>query len=157
MTTHPNPASHAIRGYGTVLWVLTFLFFMRILGQALQYWMPQPFLPPFDAFQGSSLPYWFLLFTQLLILVVMMCLSWRVQHNKLVSSRRAGMVLAWAGGLYMAGSLGRIAIGLAWPEAPAWFSAWISAVFHVVLAWFVLTLALYHRRESHLRAGEAHR
>ena len=55
-----------------------------------------------------------------------------------------GRILAWIGGIYMAGSLARLAVGLAVTDAPPWFTAWISAVFHVVLAGFVLTLAAYH-------------
>jgi len=43
-------------------------------------------------------------------------------------------------------SVGRIVVGLSVPAAPAWFSTWIPAVFHVVLAAYVLTLAHYHRR-----------
>jgi hypothetical protein len=44
----------------------------------------------------------------------------------------------------MAGAMTRLAIGLALPNAPAWFTAWISGAFHVVLATFVLALARYH-------------
>ena len=134
------------RHYSTLLWLLTGLFAMRVAGQAIQRWLPQPFLPPFHAFQGSSLPYWGLLSAQFLILGAMMRTAWRIQMSKLAPSRRAGTVLSWIGGVYMAGSLGRIVVGLAVPGAPAWFSTWIPAVFHVVLAGFVLTLALYHRR-----------
>lgn len=134
------------RHYSTLLWLLTGLFAMRVAGQAIQRWLPQPFLPSFHAFQGSSLPYWGLLSAQLLILGAMMRTAWRIQMSKLAPSRRAGTVLSWIGGVYMAGSLGRIVVGLAVPGAPAWFSTWIPAMFHVVLAGFVLTLALYHRR-----------
>ena len=59
-------------------------------------------------------------------------------------------VLLWIGGIYMAGSLLRIAVGLAVPGAPAWFSTWIPALFHVVLAGYVLTLA---RCRGRSRAG----
>jgi len=112
-----------------VLWSLSFLFALRLLGQAVQRWAPQDFLPVFGAFQGSELPYWLLLSAQ----------------------------LAWAGVIYMAGSLARIAVGLAVPAAPDWFRTWIPAVFHVVLAAYVLTLALCHRRVLGLAHGEAHK
>lgn len=138
-STHP-------RCYSALLWLLTGLFAMRVAGQAIQRWLPQPFLPSFHAFQGSSLPYWGLLSAQLLILGVMMRIAWRIQAGRLAPSRRAGTVLSWIGGVYMAGALGRIVVGLVVPGAPAWFSTWIPAVFHVVLAGFVLTLALYHHR-----------
>ncbi|MDB5802156.1 MAG: hypothetical protein JWL63_3095 [Rhodocyclales bacterium] len=47
----------------------------------------------------------------------------------------------------MGGSIWRLVVGLAIPEASAWFSAWIPAVFHVLLASFVLTLAVYNLLE----------
>jgi hypothetical protein len=128
------------------LWTLSLLFALRVLGQAVQHWAPQPFLPPFDKFQGSSLPYGLLLSAQILILAAMVLLSWRVQTGKLAPSPRAARGLTWAGGIYMAASLGRIAVGLAVPVAPDWFRTWIPATFHVVLAGFVLTLAVYHWR-----------
>jgi hypothetical protein len=132
--------------YAAALWLLTMLFAMRVFGQALQRWAPQPLLPPFDAFQGSNLPYWLLLSVQLAILVAMMVVCRRVQTGSLAPSARAGTVLMWAGWLYMTVSVGRIVVGLSAPAAPAWFSTWIPAVFHVVLAAYVLTLAYYHRR-----------
>jgi hypothetical protein len=47
----------------------------------------------------------------------------------------------------MGGSLARLAVGLVFDQAPAWFTAWIPGAFHVVLAAFVLTLASYHALE----------
>ena len=132
--------------YAALLWLLTMAFAMRVLGQALQRWAPQPFLPPFDGFQGSNLPYGLLLSVQLVILVVMTIVCRRVQTGSLVPSARAGTVLMWAGWIYVTVSVARIVVGLSWPAAPAWFSTWIPAVFHVVLAAYVLTLAYYHRR-----------
>lgn len=137
-----------------LLWVFTLLFMMRVLGQAIQRWLPQPYLPRFESFQGSGLPYWLLLSAQVLILAVMVRYAWRVQTGRLARSRRAGIALSWFGGLYMAGSLGRIIVGLGVPSAPAWFSAWIPAVFHVVLAGYVLTLASCHCHQQ-ARSGAA--
>lgn len=133
------------------LWTLTVLFAARVAGQAVQGWIPLSFLPPFDAFQGSNLPYWLLLLAQLAILAVMACVSWRVHRGRLAPSRRWGLALAWAGALYMAVALGRISVGLLLPEAPAWFRTWIPAFFHVVLAGFVLAVCVYHLRKSPLR------
>jgi hypothetical protein len=132
--------------YAALLWLLTMAFAMRVFGQALQRWAPQPLLPPFDAFQGSNLRYWLLLSVQLGILVVMAIVCRRVQTGSLAPSARAGTVLMWTGWIYVTVSVARIVVGVSWPAAPAWFSTWIPAVFHVVLAAYVLTLAYYHRR-----------
>jgi hypothetical protein len=136
------------RRYALLLWGLTLLFGLRVLGQAIQRWLPQQFLPPFAAFQGSALPYWFLLSAQILILAIMASVSGRVQTGALAASRRIGAMLTWAGTVYMTVALGRLVLGLVLTELPAWFHAWIPAVWHVVLAGFVLTLACFHARES---------
>jgi hypothetical protein len=100
------------------------------------------------------LPYWLLLSAQIVILVLMARYSWRVQIGALIPKRKVGNALAWSGWIYMLGSLGRIVIGLTLPTAPAWFSTWISALFHVVLAGFVLTLSYYHLHLSnHISRG----
>lgn len=147
----PSPSAGA---YAAACWSLSVLFAARVLGQAVQRWMPQPSLPPFDAFQGSGLPYWLLLSVQLLILAVMVRVAGRVQTGHLAPSRRAGRWLGWAGAAYMAFAGARIAVGLGVPGAPAWFRTWIPAFFHVVLAGFVLTVSLYHLRKPAPTTGE---
>lgn len=137
--------------YVVVMGLLTGLFGLRVAGQAVQYWLPQSYLPAFDAFQGSHLSYSTLLLLQLLILALMLRTCLRVGTGISVPDRKFGLGLGWFGGIYMAGSILRIAVGIAVPSAPAWFSAWISAFFHLVLAGFVLTAAHYHVR--HARPG----
>jgi uncharacterized membrane protein HdeD (DUF308 family) len=132
--------------YVLVMGLLTALFGLRVAGQAMQYWIPQSFLPAFDAFQGSSLGYSTLLLCQLLILALMLRTCLRVGTGISVPDRRFGRGLAWFGGIYMAGSIIRIVVGLAVASAPAWFSAWIPAFFHIVLAGFALTAAAFHLR-----------
>ena len=132
--------------YALAMAFLTGLFGLRVAGQAIQYWMPQSFLPTFDAFQGSSLGYSTLLLCQLLVLALMLRTCLRVGTQTSVSDRRLGRGLAWFGGIYMAGSIIRIVVGIVAPSAPAWFSTWIPAFFHLVLAGFVLTAAAFHLR-----------
>ena len=150
-----EPGQHArpLQVYAAVMWTLALLFALRVAGQAIQFWAPQPFLPVFGDFQGSTLPYRPLLLSQLVILGLMAHYTCRVQIGSLTPKQRTGTVLAWLGGCYMAGAWGRIAVGLFFPGASAWFRAWIPAVFHIVLASFVLTAAIYHAIESR-RGGE---
>jgi hypothetical protein len=132
------------RNYALILACLAGLFALRVMGQAIQSWTPLAALPPFESFQGSRIPYCALLSTQLILIVIMMRVTSRVATGAMPRSARTAHVLGWAGGVYMVGSLVRIAIGLLIENAPAWFSAWISGVFHLVLAAFVLTLSAYH-------------
>lgn len=144
METGSLDTASPVRPYGTVLSLLTLLFACRVAGQAVQYFQPQPWLPPFPDFQGSDLPYWALLGAQLVILVLMVRFSAAVAESRLPKSERTGRTLAWLGAMYLGGSLLRIVIGLIVPGLRGWFSAWIPALFHVVLAGWVLTLAAYH-------------
>jgi hypothetical protein len=133
--------------YALILGLLSVLFVLRVSGQAVQRWVPLSFLPPSDAFQGSGLPYALLLPIQLVITALMLSVTSRVYGGALRKSARAAHRLGWVGCIYMGGSLARVAIGLVFDQAPAWFTAWIPAAFHVVLAAFVLTLAAYHTLE----------
>jgi hypothetical protein len=89
-----------------------------------------------------------LLASQLAIIAVMSHVAWRVSIGAVTRSARIGRALLWVGGVYMAGSIARIAVGVLVPGAPAWFTAWISAAFHLVLAAFVLTVASFHLQSS---------
>ena len=133
--------------YALVLWLFALLFALRVLGQAIQFWTTVPWLPGFKSFQGSGLPYWALLLAQVLILTFAVRHAWRVERGMVEPRRARGSVLFWLGGIYLAGSLGRIAAGLV-PGASDWFRAWIPGAFHVVLAGYVLTLGAYHLRLS---------
>ena len=97
------------------LWLLTTAFAARVAGQAIQKLSPQPFLPPFAAFQGSTLPYWALLSTQVAILGAMILFTFRIHAGNLVATRRAGRILRRLGIVYLAVSIGRIVIGLTAP------------------------------------------
>ena len=140
--------------HAALLWALTLLFALRVLGQAVQHWWPQPFLPPFNAFQGSGLGYPLLLTTQIMILTLMIWTCRRVNAGAPSPSKRGTQFLTWFGGIYLTGSIFRIIVGLSLPNAPLWFRAWIPAFFHLVLAGFVLVLVLYARqRLSSARAN----
>lgn len=136
-----SPSTHQ---YARLLWLLTFLFLARVSGQAIQHWMSLPYLPDFDSFQGSRLPYWALLLSQLAILALMFAFSWRMQTGSLHPRPAIGCWLKWLGGFYMIISLGRIMIGLIFSAAPAWFSTWLPAFFHIVLAGYILTFTSFH-------------
>lgn len=130
--------------YSVLLWLLTGLFGLRVLGQAIQYWSPVALLPAFEYFQGSNLAYEFLLPVQLCMLLFMARLAGKVKNATLKPSRRIGTIMMVLGWIYMNGSIGRILVGLFIVDAHPWFSTWIPAIFHLVLAGYVLTLAYYH-------------
>lgn len=125
---------------------VTLLFTLRVIAQAIQYMHPTRLLPAFEAFQGSALPYAVLLPLQLLIVFLMSGITLSVAGGQVAPERARGARLRFVGVLYASGSMARLAIGLTLPAAPAWFTAWIPALFHLVLAAFVLLLAAFHLR-----------
>lgn len=135
--------------------VLTALFSLRVLGQLVQRWLPQPWLSPFAAWQGSDIPYPELLALQAVVLGAMACATYGAWTGTMTPGRRAMQWSARLGAIYMVAAIARVAIGVGIPSAPAWFTARISGAFHVVLAAFVLALSRYHFARDPARGGAA--
>ena len=118
-------------------WSLTALFLLRILAQPLTDRIPA--LPPFDAWQGSRLPYPLLLASQLLILALMI---WgNLRASGLHPQPRLARALTIFGAAYFATMFVRLCLGLVWADAPVWFQRPLPAFFHLVLASWVLLIA----------------
>ena len=126
-------------------WMLALaaLFGLRVLAQAVQWAGPVPFLPPFDAWQGSGLPYPVLLASQLLIVALLAraLLVMRSHSIKPASwKHRACFIL---GGAYFAAMALRLVAGLTFLSHVEWFVQSLPALFHLVLAAFVLLFGHY--------------
>ena len=130
-------------------WALTGLglaFLARVLGQAVQKWAPVSFLPPFDDFQGSGLPYPALLTAQIAILVTTVVVAVRMRSGKSLLSPRLVVPVTVAGVIYLAVMAVRLVLGLSVLSHSGWFSPWIPTVFHLVLASEVMLIGAYQRR-----------
>lgn len=127
-----------------ILWTLSFLFLARIAGQLIQYFNPVAWLPKLEAWQGSSLPYGVLLLSQLIILAVMVYISSQHALGRVQRNPSKGKWLLTLGMLYFVSMAGRLIIGLANLSLHPWFHTFIPAIFHLVLATFVLLLAAFH-------------
>ena len=133
------------RRFALALSALNGAFLGRVAGQAVQRWAPVSFLPPFEAWQGSGLPYSVLLSSQLVIATLAFLAAGRMHAGRPVLPRRwSGPTLA-AGAIYLAAMLARIGLGLTVLSDSVWFTAWISAAFHLVLAAEVLLVGAYAR------------
>lgn len=130
------------------MWILTGLFSVRVAGQLIQYCYGLLVLPPFEDFQGSSMPYGLLLGFQIFLLALMTWTSWSVQQKSLLARPKLGKVLRISGWIYLSGSVIRLVVGIFLPGEYRWFHAWIPGVFHIVLATFVLQAACYHLRPT---------
>ena len=133
-------------------WTVTGLglaFLARVAGQAVQRWAPVSFLPPFDDFQGSGLPYSGLLGAQIAILVVTCVVGARMHLGKSLIRSRLVVPVTVAGALYFAVMAVRLVLGLSVLSDSGWFSTWIPTVFHLVLASEVLLIGAYQRSRRH--------
>jgi uncharacterized protein len=126
----------------TLLWILLFLFSLRVLGQLLVVAGVAPFLPPLDDWQSGLLPYPVLLASQILILGVLATVCVQFSRGQGCFVRRHGLLATplWvAGWIYAIGMVVRYVL-LRRDEIPV--------VFHIVLASFLLVVAAHHRRQS---------
>lgn len=130
--------------YLAILWVLIFLFLLRTIGQLIQYSSPVEWLPRLEAWQGSTLPYGLLLFSQLIILAVMIRITFQHASGCVRKSASKGKWLLALGAVYFAVMASRLFIGLAHLSTHPWFYKFIPAFFHLVLATFVLLIAGFH-------------
>ena len=128
------------------VWLLalfTAMFALRVAAQLVQYASPTRFLPPFEAWQGSGLAYPVLLASQLTILVAMAFGTGAVRRRARVR-KSVGRWLIVLGAVYFSSMSIRLVLGLTVLADLAWFAKPLPALFHLVLAGYVLTLGHYH-------------
>lgn len=124
------------------LWLLTALFAFRTVAQLAQAFLDLPLLPPFSAWDSATLPYGFLLTTQVIILALMIGAATRLYRVRPAPDPKTGGCLLFAGACYFGVMLLRLVLGLTVMPDHAWVGRPIPAAFHLVLASFVLTLGL---------------
>ena len=140
---YPN-SPYRLQAYVAALCMLSFLFLLRIAGQMIQYFYPVEWLPSLESWQGSSLPYGFLLASQLIIFAVMLRVTFQHASGCARRNPNKGRWLLIFGVLYFVSMAARLVIGLANLFTHPWFHKAIPTFFHLVLAAFVLLIAGFH-------------
>jgi hypothetical protein len=123
-----------------LLWLLLGLFVLRVLGQALVALFDVEFLPPMEAWYSGLMPYEVLLPSQIVIVALMARISLDFTHGRgffFDKNRFFATAWLWFGWVYLAAMIARAV--LLWDHP-------IPIVFHWVLAAFVITVGLSHRR-----------
>ena len=128
--------------------VLTGLFLIRVLAQALQLFFNLNWLPSFGTWQSGALPYQYLVIFQILILAICVKILLQFKGEYPAPNVRKGKILLILGGIYFASMIGRLVIGSIIKEGHFWFDAPLPSFFHLVLASIVLLLGYYHYKES---------
>jgi len=132
-----------------LLWALLALFVLRVTGQALVAFLDVDFLPPMQVWYSGLLPYEYLLPSQVAIIVLMtkICLEFTRGRGFFVEPGRFFSVYwLYFGYLYLAIMIARYPIQMALHPEARWFGGTIPIFFHWVLAAFVISVGLYHRR-----------
>ncbi|HEX7969793.1 MAG TPA: hypothetical protein VF502_16335 [Stellaceae bacterium] len=145
------------RRYTPALSLLLLLFCIRVAAQLIQRGFDLPFLPRFDAWHSGTLPYGLLVASQFLIIGVCLWLIVRIHQGTLGPGPRRHVVVLALGAIYFAAMAFRLVAGSTFLAGHAWFATRLPAIFHIVLASFVLTVghylwrrALADRRDSQL-------
>ncbi len=124
--------------------VLSGLFCLRVVGQALVSRGRAPFLPPMEQWQSGVLPYSALLASQGTILAVQAVID--VQslrgHGVFISSRpRLGRIIQKISFVYFASMLVRYAVSMRRHPDRRWFGKTIPIIFHGLLATYLFLYA----------------
>ena len=131
------------RRYLPWMLALTVLFAARVLAQAVQWAGPVPFLPSFDAWQGSGLPYPALFASQVAIIALLVRVLFLVRADAVSPASWKHNACFILGGLYFAVMGARLVAGLTLLSDVEWFDSTLPALFHVVLASFILLFGHY--------------
>ena len=122
------------------MWTLFALFVLRVAGQALVAFLDAQFLPPMEAWYSGLMPYEYLLPSQLVIIAIMakICVDFTRERGGFYEPKKfLATGWLWFGYVYLAAMIARAVF--VWDHA-------IPIVFHWVLAAFVITVGLSHRR-----------
>lgn len=123
--------------------LLSALFVLRVAAQLAQAVHEVPFFPPFEAWQGSSIPYPLLLVFQVVIITVLTVVLWRVKTGSFSPRTWQHRSCFALGGTYLCVMAFRFIAGLTFLAEYDWFSKSIPTLFHIILASFILIFGHY--------------
>ena len=131
------------RRFAWVVAVLTVAFALRVTGQVVQRWAPVSFLPAFDDWQGSGLPYPVLLAFQVAIVVLAVVVTLRMSRGSRLIGKPWIVPVLLAGIVYFTVMFARLILGFTVLSDITWFNRPIPSAFHLVLATQLMLIAAY--------------
>ena len=135
--------------HGPLLALLTFLFALRVLGQALVAFFGVTWLPAMEQWFSGMIPYPALLIIQLLMLMLMVKITGEVWRGKATFGTPRphwSPFLIKFSAVYAAAMVLRYALTTILRPEKRWFGDAIPIIFHFVLAGFIFVLGDYHQR-----------
>ncbi len=137
--------------HGPILTLLTLLFALRVLGQALVAFFSVRWLPAMEQWFSGLIPYPALLIIQLLMLSLMIKVSreiWRGRGFYAEQRPHWSQFLVRFSALYAGSMVLRYILTMTLQPEMRWFGGAIPITFHFVLAAFIFVLGHYHRRAN---------
>jgi putative CocE/NonD family hydrolase len=141
----------AITRTAIALWILTGLFCLRVVGQALVEFLDIGFLPASEEWSSGLIPYPPLLASQILIIALeaKVCLDFTRQSGwSYAQHGRIGVWLLRIGDIYLAVMIIRYIVRMALYPHERWTGSSIPIFFHWVLAASMLIVGYHHSREG---------
>jgi len=135
--------------HGPVLALLTFLFALRVLGQALVAFVDVAWLPVMEQWFSGLIPYPTLLMIQLLMLILMVKITgeiWRGLGTFAIQRPHWSQFLIRFSAVYAGAMVLRYVLTMILHPEKRWLGDVIPVIFHFVLAAFIFVLGHYHRR-----------
>lgn len=134
-----------------LLLILLALFCFRVLAQLVQLSEGLSFLPGFDAWHSASIPYPALLGSQLCIIFLSFYVIAKINSGSYRANSARSKILFWLGWLYFSFMFVRFILSVTIMQSHAWFGATLPAIFHMVLALFLVVLGSYEKNTLRLK------
>ena len=131
------------RSHLLLMLLLSGLFALRVAGQLVQAVHEVSYLPSFEAWQGSAIPYPVLLGSQACIMTVLVVVLWRVNTNAISPCPWKHQACFALGGVYFVAMTFRLVAGLTFLTEYTWFAKSVPALFHIILASLILVFGHY--------------
>jgi hypothetical protein len=126
--------------------LLICLFTIRVVAQPLSLFFQFKLLPSFESWHGGVLPYPILIVAQGLIIVWMCRVVKQFNNGSALASHRLGVYVLIFASIYFTLMLVRLILGLTLLVENRWFASMLPALFHMVLATFLLLYGHFHFR-----------
>jgi len=137
--------------HGPILALLTALFFLRVLGQALVAYASVGWLPAMQHWASGLIPYPALLAIQIVMLVVMIKIStdiWRSKGFFATPQLSSARLLIGFSAIYSGSMVLRYVLTMIFQPEMRWLGSAIPIFFHFVLAAFIYTLGRFQSHEA---------
>jgi hypothetical protein len=133
------------RRHGFALSVLLAAFVIRVGIQLWQSVSPTEALPPFEAWQSGTIPYWALLISQVVIIAVSLWVIAGLLRGTMKVNVTAGRIITWIGVAYFIFAVGRFVAGFTVAKDVPFLDDHLPGFFHIVLASMVLIAGDFFR------------